>query len=102
MDVAPGETQVPRVNTHVMDNVIGNHSAISILDVANEKRRQNLVISSGKHNTPRNVGSSGMPMPADPGENDVRNDAVMMAHSAMVTSMVPDTSVAVEPASYDC
>ncbi|KAK8593505.1 hypothetical protein V6N12_045585 [Hibiscus sabdariffa] len=33
------------------------------------------------------VGSSGMPMPADPGENDVRNDAVMMAHSAMIRFM---------------
>ncbi|KAK8534699.1 hypothetical protein V6N12_057343 [Hibiscus sabdariffa] len=47
--VAPGETQVPRVDTHVVHNVVGNHSAISILDAANEKRRQKVAINSGKH-----------------------------------------------------
>ncbi|KAK8713574.1 hypothetical protein V6N13_148787 [Hibiscus sabdariffa] len=42
--------------------------------------------------------SSGMLVPADPGENGVRSDAIMMAHLAMVTAMVSYTSVGVEPA----
>ncbi|KAL4313443.1 hypothetical protein GQ457_01G004100 [Hibiscus cannabinus] len=31
-------SQAPRVESHVVQNVAGNHSAISIIDVANEKR----------------------------------------------------------------
>ncbi|KAK8979716.1 hypothetical protein V6N11_027751 [Hibiscus sabdariffa] len=138
--VAPGETQVPRVDTHVVYNVVGNHSAISILDASKEKCRQNFAISSGKHNTSRkfvceglkaglklrqgkenkiltkplltdwlpsglassSASSSGMHVPANPGENGVRSDVLMMAHSAMVTTMVSNTSVGVEPASRDC
>ncbi|KAK8496627.1 hypothetical protein V6N12_020074 [Hibiscus sabdariffa] len=134
------ETQVPRVDTHVVYNVVGNHSAISILDASKEKCRQNFAISSGKHNTSRkfvceglkaglklrqgkenkiltkplltdwlpsglassSASSSGMHVPANPGENGVRSDVLMMAHSAMVTTMVSNTSVGVEPASRDC
>ncbi|KAK8593662.1 hypothetical protein V6N12_045738 [Hibiscus sabdariffa] len=35
------------VITHEVQNVAGNHAAVSILDVANEKRRQRLALSGG-------------------------------------------------------
>ncbi|KAK8713753.1 hypothetical protein V6N13_148963 [Hibiscus sabdariffa] len=41
-------SQAPRVESHVVQNVAGNHSAISIIDVANEKRRQSLVNVGGR------------------------------------------------------
>ncbi|KAK8564786.1 hypothetical protein V6N12_058368 [Hibiscus sabdariffa] len=45
--------QTTRVESHAVRNVSGNHSAIAILDAANESRRQSLVNVGGRLGTSR-------------------------------------------------
>ncbi|KAK8665715.1 hypothetical protein V6N13_005877 [Hibiscus sabdariffa] len=46
--VSSGGSQAPQVITHEVQNVTGSHATVSILDVANEKRRQRLAINGAK------------------------------------------------------